>query len=172
MHNSLFVDYFSTLKRVRLKGTNLFRSILSNLLLFSMLEKFNGIFYLIVFVIHFIGVGAYAYQMIIGNQKFREKFEIDKTAATIMRMTGAIFLGSFLMAVYIMFVRPNGVEGTWAFFNLVFVQNFCIFIVNFYSIKIDKTGVMNDSNEGVIAPLVFTILSAVLIYGLSDKIYI
>ncbi|MDC3119772.1 hypothetical protein OA430_02150 [Candidatus Pelagibacter sp.] len=137
-----------------------------------MIEKFNGVFYLIVFLIHFIGIGAYSYQMIIGNQKFREKFEIDKTAATIMRMTGALFLGSFLMAIYIMFVRPNGVEGTWAFFNLVFVQNLCIFIVNTYSIKIDKTGVMNDTNEGVIAPLVFTILSAVLIYGLSDKIYI
>ena len=129
-----------------------------------MIEKFNGIFYLIVFIVHFIGIGAYSYQMIIGNQKFREKFQIDKTAATIMRMTGALFLGSFLMAIYIMFVRPNGVEGTWAFFNLVFVQNLCIFIVNTYSIKIDKTGIMNDSNEGVIAPLVFTILSAVLIY--------
>ena len=137
-----------------------------------MIDKFNGIFYLIVFIVHFIGIGAYSYQMIIGNQKFREKFEIDKTAATIMRMTGALFLGSFLMAIYIMFVRPNGVEGTWAFFNLVFVQNLCIFIVNTYSIKIDKTGIMNDSNEGVIAPLIFTILSAVLIYGLSDKIYI
>jgi len=31
---------------------------------------------------------------------------------------------------------------------------------------------MNDSNEAIIAPLVFTILSAILIYGLSDKIYI
>ena len=137
-----------------------------------MIDKFNGIFYLILFIVHFIGIGTYSYQMIIGNQKFREKFEIDKTAATIMRMTGALFLGSFLMAIYIMFVRPNGVEGTWAFFNLVFVQNLCVFIVNTYSIKIDKTGVMNDTNEGVIAPLVFTILSAVLIYGLSDKIYI
>jgi hypothetical protein len=117
-------------------------------------------------------VGAYAYQMIIGNQKFREKFEIDASAATIMRMAGAIFLGSFLMAIYIMFVRPNGVEGTWAFFNLVFVQNICVFLVNTYSVKIDKTGVMNDSNEAIIAPLVFTILSAILIYGLSDKIYI
>ncbi|EDZ60200.1 hypothetical protein PB7211_523 [Candidatus Pelagibacter sp. HTCC7211] len=137
-----------------------------------MIENFNGIFYLIIFLLHFIGVGAYAYQMIIGNKKFREKFEIDASAATIMRMAGALFLGSFLMAIYILFVRPNGVEGTWAFFNLVFVQNLCILIVNTYSIKIDKTGVMNDSNEGVIAPLVFTILSAVLIYGLSDKIYI
>ena len=137
-----------------------------------MIENFNGIFYLIIFLLHFIGVGAYAYQMIIGNQKFREKFEIDASAATIMRMAGALFLGSFLMAIYILFVRPNGVEGTWAFFNLVFVQNLCILIVNTYSIKIDKTGIMNDSNEGVIAPLVFTILSAILIYGLSDKIYI
>ena len=136
-----------------------------------MIEKFNGVFYLILFVIHFLGVGVYAYRMIIGNQKFREKFQIDKTAATIMRMAGAIFLGSFLMAIYVMFVRPNGVEGTWAFFNLVFVQNLCVFIVNTYSIKIDKTGVMNDSNEAIIAPLVFTIISAVLCYGLADKIY-
>ena len=136
-----------------------------------MIEKFNGVFYLILFVIHFLGVGIYAYQMIIDNKRYREKFQIDETAATIMRMTGAIFLGSFLMALYVMFVRPNGVEGTWAFFNLVFVQNLCVLIVNTYSIKIDKTGMRNDSNEAVIAPLVFTIISAVLCYGLADKIY-
>ena len=137
-----------------------------------MIEKFNGIFYLILFITHFLGFGIYAYQMIINNKNFRAKFEMDETATPIMRMIGATFLGSLLMALYIMFVRPNGVEGTWAFFNLIFVQNVCILIVNTYSIKIDKTGIRNDSNEGVIAPLVFTILSAVLIYGLSDKIYI
>ena len=136
-----------------------------------MIEKFNGTLYLILFSIHFLGLGFYAYQMIIDNKRYREKFKIDETAATIMRMTGAIFLGSFLMAIYVMFVRPNGVEGTWAFFNLVFVQNLCVLIVNTYSIKIDKTGMRNDSNEAVIAPLVFTIISAVLCYGLADKIY-
>ena len=137
-----------------------------------MIEKFNGIFYLILFITHFLGFGIYAYQMIINNKNFRAKFEMDETATPIMRMIGATFLGALLMALYIMFIRPNGVEGTWAFFNLIFVQNLCILIVNTYSIKIDKTGIRNDSNEGVIAPLVFTILSAVLIYGLSDKIYI
>ena len=137
-----------------------------------MIEKFNGIFYLILFITHFLGFGIYAYQMIINNKNFRAKFEMDETATPIMRMIGATFLGALLMALYIMFIRPNGAEGTWAFFNLIFVQNLCILIVNTYSIKIDKTGIRNDSNEGVIAPLVFTILSAVLIYGLSDKIYI
>ena len=136
-----------------------------------MIEQFNGIIYLVVFIIHFIGYGVYAYQMIINNKKFREKFIMDETATPIMRMIGASFLGSLLMALYIMFIRPGGVEGTWGFFNLIFVQNLCIFIVNTYSIKIDKTGIKNDSNEGVIAPLVFTILSAILCYGLADKIY-
>jgi len=137
-----------------------------------MIEKFNGIIYLIVFIVHFLCFGIYAYQMLINNKNFRAKFDMHETAATIMRMIGASFLGVLLMALYIMFIRPGGVEGTWAFFNLVFIQNLCIFIVNTYSIKIDKTGIKNDSNEGVIAPLVFTILSAILCYGLSDKIYI
>ena len=97
---------------------------------------------------------------------------MDETATPIMRMIGASFLGALSMALYIMFVRPNGVEVTWAFFNLIFVQNICVLLVNTYSLKVDKTGIENDSNEAIIAPLVFTILSAVLIFGLSDKIYI
>ena len=138
-----------------------------------MIDKFNGIIYLIIFIVHFLGFGIYAYQMIINNKKFRSKFEMDETATPIMRMVGASFLGSLLMALYIMFIRPGGVEGTWAFFNLVFVQNLSIFIVNTYSIKINKTGITEGTNhnEGVIAPLVFTILIAILCYGLADKIY-
>ena len=137
-----------------------------------MIAKFNNIFYLIIYVVHFGMLAFYASQLLVGTKKFMDKFGIDHTAAFMIRFLGAFFLAWILMALYIMFVRPNGVEGTWAFFNLVFVQNLCILIVNTYSIKIDKTGIMNDSNEGVIAPLVFTILSAILIYGLSDKIYI
>ena len=103
-----------------------------------MIEKFNGIIYLIVFIVHFLGFGVYAYQMIINNKKFREKFIMDETATPIMRMIGASFLGALLMALFIMFIRPGGVEGTWGFFNLVFIQNLSIFIVNTYSIKIDN----------------------------------
>ena len=137
-----------------------------------MIEKFNGIFYLIIFLVHFIVTGVYAFQLIDGTKKFRERFQIDETASTIMRMAGALFLGAVLMAIYIMLVRPNGVEGTWGFFNLILIQNLCIFLVNTYSIKIDKTGMKTDSNEGVIAPLEYTILSAILCYGLADKIYV
>ena len=37
-----------------------------------MIEQFNGIIYLIIFVIHFLGFGVYAYQMIINNKNFRK----------------------------------------------------------------------------------------------------
>tara|TARA_Y100000590_G_C15421806_1_gene901696 strand:- start:327 stop:740 length:414 start_codon:yes stop_codon:yes gene_type:complete len=136
-----------------------------------MMDKFNGIIYLIIFLVHFIGMSVYSFQLIIGTKQFRGKFQIDETASTMMRMTGAIFLAVVLMAIYIGFIRTGGVKGTWGFFNLVFIMNLSIFLVNTYSIKIDKTGIKNDSNEGVIAPLVFTILSALLCYGLADKIY-
>ena len=35
-----------------------------------MIEKFNGIIYLIIFLVHFIGTGVYAFQLIIGTKKF------------------------------------------------------------------------------------------------------
>lgn len=137
-----------------------------------MIEKFNGIFYFIIFIIHFGGFGLYAYQLIGNTEKFREKFAIDVTATSTMRMLGGMLIGIFLIAFYILFVRPNGVQGTWAFFNLVFLQNFCVLLANIYTVLIDKTGVRSNSIEAVIAPLVFTVLIAILIYGLSDKIYI
>jgi len=102
-----------------------------------------------------------------------DKFDIDHSAAIIVRFVGALMIGWVIMALYIMFVRPNGVEGTWAFFNLLVIIHACVFLTNFYSIKIDKTGVNEKtSNEGIIAPIVFLVLSSVLVYGLSDKIYL
>ena len=82
------------------------------------------------------------------------------------------FLGSVLMAIYIMFIRSGGVENTCGFFNLIFVQNLMSFLIGIYAIKISKLGHTDKTSiEGVIAPGVLTILSAILCYGLADKIY-
>ena len=138
-----------------------------------MIEKFNNIYYLLIYVIHFVGIAIYSYQTIVGTRKFCEKFEIDETAFTMIRFVGAFMLGWVLMAIYVMFFRRNGVVGAGSFFNLVFVQNICIFFVNAYSILIDRTGIKSPerSREGIIAPLIFSSLSASLCYGLADKIY-
>ena len=137
-----------------------------------MIGKFNGIFYLVVFVVHFLGYAFYAYRCIFATQSFLDQYAMDKTGAIMTRFFGSFFVGSVLMALYIMFVRSGGVENTWGFFNLVFVQNLMAFLIGIYSIKINKLGhTEKTSIEGIIAPGVLMILSAILIYGLADKIY-
>ena len=78
---------------------------------------------------------------------------MDETATPVMRMIGASFLGALLMAPLQLCSLDWRSRRYLGIFNLIFVQNLCIFIVNTYSIKIDKTGIKNDLNEGVIAPL-------------------
>ena len=137
-----------------------------------MIEKFNGIFFLLVFVVHFIGYAVYAFRCILGTKSFLDQYAIHESGAVMTRFFGAMFVGALVMAIYIMFVRPNGVEGTWGFFNLIFLQNLSAFIVGIYTIKINKLGhTEKTSIEGIIAPGVLTVLSAILCYGLADKIY-
>ena len=137
-----------------------------------MIENFNGIIYLAIFIIHFIGYAVYAYRCVFGTQSFLDQYGVDKTAAIMTRLFGSLFIGAIVMALYIMFVRENGVDGTWGFFNLVFLQNLSAFIVGIYAIKINKLGhTEKTSIEGIIAPGVLTLLSAIICYGLADRIY-
>ena len=137
-----------------------------------MIEKFNGIFYLTIFAVHFVIYAFYAYRCLFDTRAFMAQYGMDDTAAIMTRFFGSMFSGSFLMAGYISFVRPNGLEATWAFFNLIFLQNLSAFLVGFYSIKISKLGNNEKTSvEGIIAPGILTLLSAILCYGLADKIY-
>ena len=138
-----------------------------------MLAKFNGIIYLIIYVVHFGMLAFYAVQLLVGTRKFMDKFGIDHTAAFMIRFLGAFFLAWILMAIYLMFVRSNGVEGTWIFFNLIFITHLLVFLTNIYSKNISKLGVTDKfTNEGIIVPFVLLVMSGILCYGLSDKIYI
>ena len=102
-----------------------------------MIEHFNGIIYLIIFTIHFLAYVVYGYRCIVSTKSFLDQYGVDHSAATMTRFFGAMFLGSVIMALYIIFIRPMihgdiGLENTWAFFNLIFLQNLSAFIVGFY----------------------------------------
>ena len=100
-----------------------------------MIEKFNNIFYLIVFFVHFAAYGVYAFKSVITTKSFIKQYGMDVTSAGIVRLFGGFFIGSILMALYILLVRDNGVQATWAFFNLVFVQNFVLFFIGYTTIS-------------------------------------
>ena len=75
-----------------------------------MIEKFNGIVYLIIFIIHFLVYAVYAFRAIVGTKSFMDQYNIDLSAALITRFFGSPFVGSFLMSLYIMFVRDGVVN--------------------------------------------------------------
>ena len=86
-----------------------------------MIEKFNGIFYLIIFIIHFAVFAVYAYQTVFATKTFLDKFGIDDTGAGMTRFFGSLFIGAVAMAIWVGFIRADGLQGTWAFFNLIFI---------------------------------------------------
>ena len=138
-----------------------------------MIEKFNGILFLIVFIVHFIVYAVYAIRAVFKTKSFIDQYGMDDSSASMVRFFGAPFIASFLMALYILFIRDGGIDGTWGFFVLIFAQNLLYFIIGIYTFYINKLGHNEKTtNEGVIASGVLTILSAVLCYGLADKIYI
>ena len=87
-----------------------------------MIEKFNGIFLLIIFILHFIGHGVYGFRCVFKTKSFLDQYAMHDSGAIMTRFFGSIFIASFIMAMYIMFVRSGGVDGTWGFFNLIFLK--------------------------------------------------
>ena len=137
-----------------------------------MIDKFGGITFLVVFIIHFAGLGFYAFRCLAGTKAFVDQYGMGDGAAIMTRFFGSFIVGTVLMALYIMLVRPEGLTGTWAFFNLVFLQNAFAFIFAIWSHKKGNLGTNEKTSiEGIIAPGVLTLLSALLCYGLADKIY-
>ena len=117
-----------------------------------MIHKFNGVFFLIIFLVHFFGYAFYAYKCLFDTKVFLKKYGVDVTAAIMTRFFGSMFVGSVLMALYIMLIRPDGLEATWAFFNLIFLQNLSSFIFASWSHQKGNLGVVRKtSKEGIIA---------------------
>ena len=138
-----------------------------------MIDKFNGIIYLIIFIIHFVAYAVYAFRCLFTTKAFIDQYGMGDGAAIMTRFFGSIFVGSVLMAIYVGFVRAGGLDNSWAFFNLIFLQNAAAFVFAIWSHKKGNLGTNEKTSiEGIIAPGILTLLSAILCYGLAEKIYI
>ncbi len=137
-----------------------------------MVQNFNNSFFLIIFFIHFIIYGLYAYKCVFDTKDFLKEYGMHKTSAIMTRFFGSMILGSFVLAGYIVFVREKGTAGTWAFFNLIFLQNLFTFFVAMSSHQKRNLGVVKRTSViGIIIPAILTLFSGILCFGLADKIY-
>jgi hypothetical protein len=142
-----------------------------------MIENFNGVFFLILYILVLIGNIYYAYSTLFNTKKWLDQYNTHHSALVITRVLGSIISGFSLVGIYILF---NGVGGTWPYFAGLFL-GFCIMsIAGIYSVEIDwpknylnKEGFENVkvSKEAYIPAIIFSIFLGIIMYGLSDKIY-
>lgn len=136
-----------------------------------MIEAFNGWIIFILYLLNLAGGGYYAYQSVLNTENFMEKYGIHKSALLPARLAGSFVLTTFLMGLYIIY--RGGPEGTWIYFNILFIQSLIFTILGYISVNSEVAEMegVEYTSEGYIAPAIFTVINAILIWGLSDIIY-
>ena len=142
-----------------------------------MIQNFNGIIFLILYILVLLGNIYYAYSTLFNTKKWLDQYNTHHSALIIVRVLGSIISGFVLVGIYILF---TGVDGTWTYFVTLFLGFSIMTITGIYSVEVDwkknyegKEGFENVkiTKEGYIPSLIFSILLAIIIYGLSDRIY-
>jgi len=138
-----------------------------------MIENFNNIYLLILHILLTALFGVFAFRSLFSPKGMSSEFNMDVSSVYIIRIFGTFITSFFLIGVYLIF-RPNGPEGAWVFYNLIFIIGVLMFIYDllFYLKKIDAdSGAINSITD--LGINTFTLISSViLILGLSEKIYI
>ena len=139
-----------------------------------MISLFNGYIFFGIFIVTLLMGAYYAYRSLLDTKSFMNQYGINVTALLPARLAGSLIASITIVGVYILF-RENGPEGTWAFFAINFLQALIFSIFGYLSVNDQEIKELDDvkyTAEGYVVPLILAILNAVLIYGLSDKIYL
>ena len=138
-----------------------------------MIENFINIYFLILHILLTALFGVFTFRTLFAPKGMVSEFNMDNSSVYIIRIFGTFIASFFLIGIYMIF-RPNGPEGAWVYYNLIFIIGVLMFIYDllFYLKKIDTdTGSKNSIID--LGINTFTLISSIiLILGLSDKIYI
>jgi len=142
-----------------------------------MIDNFNGIIFLALYILVLIGNIYYAYCTLINTKNWLDKYAVDHSALVITRVLGSVISGFVLIGIYILF---TGAEGTWPYFASLFTGFIIMAISGIYTTEFDwpknyegKEGFkeVKINKENYIPAIIFALLLAITMYGLSDKIY-
>ena len=136
-----------------------------------MVEEFNGILYLGLYLIILLGTAYYTYSTLFQTDKFLEKYGIDQSGAFMIRFAGTFLIPFVLLMVYMLF---TSISGNWIIFVYGFLQALTATIVGYWTVEKSHYKTISGekvSAEGYIAPLGFTIAWLIVIYGTSAMIY-
>ena len=136
-----------------------------------MIDEFNGVVYLGIYLIILVGTAYYTYSTVFQTDKFLEKYGIDQSGAFMIRFAGTFLIPVVLIMVYMLL---TGISGNWIIFVYGFLQAITATVVGYWTVEKShyKTNKGEKvSSEGYLAPLGFTFAWGVVIYGTSAVIY-
>ena len=138
-----------------------------------MIENFEHLYLLIFHILMTALFGIYTFRALFKPEGMVKEFNMDQSCVYIVRVLGTFVAPFFLIGIYLIF-RPNGPEGAWVYYNLIFI-NFVILSVYDAAVFLKKVDNDKGTKNSVtdLAVNTFTLISSIiLILGLSNKIYI
>ena len=136
-----------------------------------MIEEFNGVIYLGLYIVILIGTGYYAYSTVFQTGQFLKKYGIHPSGAFMIRFAVTFLIPVVLLGIYIL---VTGISGNWVFFVYGFLQAVSATIVGYWTVEKSLYRTVDGekmSSEGYLAPIGFTIVWGIVIYGTSTVIY-
>ena len=138
-----------------------------------MIENFNNIYFLILHILVTGLFGVYLVRIYFAPEGLVKEFNVDRSAIYLIRFIGTFAFGFFFIGIYLIF-RPGGPQGTWVYFNLIFIIAAAQLLYEslFYFKLIDKDLEAKNSLTDLGLSVFMVASTATLILGLSDKIYL
>ena len=135
-----------------------------------MIESFNGLFNLILFILVIGLQGFYSFRLVFSPLGIVKEFNTGEDSIYLARVLGIFVVPLFLMGLIILFGGP---EGTWVYFVLLFMIGLLqmIYETAFHFKLVDKNISAKNSKFDIGVSTFFVIAAVILISGLSDKIY-
>ena len=135
-----------------------------------MVENFDNIFYLILFLINLAALAFYGYLTAFNPKQLINDYEFGDDSIGAIRIVGTFVWAVLIIGVIILFRGP---EGAWIFFVFGLTVSVLQLLIDFgHRMKIIDTNykVINKTQDTIIS-IVFIVINVILINGLSDKIY-
>jgi hypothetical protein len=133
-----------------------------------MIMAWGGTLNLILYLVSMLGLGYYAYLSVLSPNTIVTRYDLGEKSVPIIRIVGTFVLPLFIIGIYLLFRGP---QGAWIFLVLNFLISTCQVILGWATrLKIIDPDSKQDVGDEVIGH-VFVIIAIVLIYRLSDTIY-
>lgn len=136
-----------------------------------MVENFGGIINLVVFLALTFGWAMYGFQMSLGIKAFYDKFNISHTGVIIGGFVGSFALSAVILHIMILI---RGAEGAWYLFAYFVVQAGIAALLSYRTVqaKVAVEEGVKYTAEPIVAPIVFGLAYAFLLYNMQDILYV